>query len=522
MKIGFFFGAGAEIGYGLPSGGKFAIDLFRQNPSDYRTQFREQLRAIDLTSSYAVDWLPQGFRDKRIHAFGRSEFTSLIESSIEYRRTEIIRRLNQFDTECDDAMISLGISRGLVESKFYELTDQAIGDRLYTHAIKLNELLAQDVTLFSSNYYSAMLDVVKEADESDDLRRYVTAFLQLLVGAHGQDLVRKLNQELFEAAPDDLPIFDDVSGMFRLEFNRIGSTALELLLEESRTFDTGDTSTGLTLLCAIAQRVLENIFTTVLDYQKLIDDHFRYLFSPETEWAKFTKMAVFLKIAQDYIKQQAPNLADIPSEGYYHDLAGFAQNHEFAAIGTANYNSLLTPIFEQQHLELPDVIHLNGSVNDYYNPYKNTVVTSESFASLDSSQLHFPFILTQSGLKPLTSVTMSRRYVQLFDAYNESDAIVVVGFGFNKDDSHINGLFRELIESHGKRLFVVSRDVDGTADQQQRELRKRLRIANSYSRAVTVIPVNPNSRTIGGALWIDHIVSELALTTSEDQESADG
>lgn len=27
MNLGFFFGAGAEIGYGLPSGSKFAIDL---------------------------------------------------------------------------------------------------------------------------------------------------------------------------------------------------------------------------------------------------------------------------------------------------------------------------------------------------------------------------------------------------------------------------------------------------------------------------------------------------------------
>lgn len=522
MKIGFFFGAGAEIGYGLPSGGKFAIDLFRQNPSSYRSQLREQLQAVDLTSSYAADWLPQGFRDKRIHAFGRSEFTSLIESSIEYRRTEIIRRLNQFDSECDEAMQSLDISRELIEAKFSELTDKSIGDSLYTHVIKLNELLAQDVSLFSSDYYSAMLDVVKSTEGSDDLRRYVTAFLQLLVGAHGQDLVRRLNQELFEAAPDDLPIFDDVSGMFRLEFNRIGSTALELLLEESRTFDISEFSTALSLLCAVAQKVLENIFTTVLDYQKLIDDHFRYLFSPETEWAKFTKMAVFLKIAQDYIKQQAPDIADIPATGYYHDLASFAQNHEFSAIGTANYNSLLTPIFEQQGLNVPDVIHLNGSVNDYYNPYKNTVVTNDDFDALDASQLHVPFILTQSGLKPLTSVTMSRRYVQLFDSYNNSDAIVVVGFGFNKDDSHINGLFRELIENHGKRLFVVSRDVDGTAEQQQRDLRKRLRIANNYSRSVTVVPVDSASRTIGDVLWVDHIISELTPDTPEAQESSNG
>lgn len=28
-KIGFLFGAGAEIGYGLPSGGKFVLDIFK-------------------------------------------------------------------------------------------------------------------------------------------------------------------------------------------------------------------------------------------------------------------------------------------------------------------------------------------------------------------------------------------------------------------------------------------------------------------------------------------------------------
>ena len=509
MKLGFFFGAGAEISYGLPSGGKFAIGLFRQDPSPCRTAFRHQLQTIDVMSTYATDWLPQGFKEKRIHAFGRSEFTCLIESSIEYRRTEIIRRLNQFDSECDAAMSTLGISRELLEQKFSEVVGSSIGDRVYTHAIKLNELLAKDVNLFGSNYYSAMLDIVKNSDNSDDLKRYVTAFLQLLVGAHGQDLVCKLNQELFETAPDDLPIFDDISGMFRLEFNRIGSTALELLLEENRSFGTADSDTGLSLFCAIAQNVLESIFTTVLDYQKLIDDHFRYLFSPETDWAKFTKMVIFLKIARDYIQSQAPDISTISSEGYYHDLADFVNNHEFSAIGTANYNSLLAPIFEQQKMSIPEVIHLNGCVHDYYNPYKNTVVTCENTDELDQSQIYVPFILTQSGLKPLTSVTMSRRYVQLFDAYNDSDAIVVVGFGFNKDDSHINGLFRELIENYGKKLFVISRDVDGSAEQQQRDLRKKLRISNSYSKSVVVVPVNSNTRCIGEELWVNYVISML-------------
>ena len=68
MKLGFFFGAGAEIGYGLPSGGKFAIDLFRQDPSQYKTELRKQLQSVDSRSLYANDWLPQGYANKSIYA----------------------------------------------------------------------------------------------------------------------------------------------------------------------------------------------------------------------------------------------------------------------------------------------------------------------------------------------------------------------------------------------------------------------------------------------------------------------
>ncbi|WP_062058939.1 hypothetical protein [Cellvibrio sp. OA-2007] len=509
MRLGLFFGAGAETGYGLPSGGKFAIDLFRQDTSIYKTALRRQLQNIDARSAYASNWLPQGYADKRIHAFGRNEFTSLIESSIEYKRAEIVRRLNNFDQECDNAILELGIERVRLESKFSELIESAFGERVYTHAIRLNQMLARDVQLFGSEYYSAMLDVVRREEHCDDLKRYATSFLQLLVGAHGQDLVQKLNQELFEAAPDDLPIFDDIAGMFKLEFNRIGTTALELLLEENRDFNTGEDAGILDLLCAIAQKVLENIFTTVLDYQKLIDDHFRYLFSPSTEWAKFTKMVVFLQTARNYISAQAPDLASLASTGYYHDLASLPAGHELSVIGTANYNSILDSVANAMGISLPQVLHLNGSTHDYYNPYKNSVVTTVNADDVPQDQIHVPFILTQSGLKPLTSVAMSRRYVQLFDGYRNSDAIIVIGFGFHKDDSHINGLFRELVEVEQKQLYVISRSSSGSSQEQQRQIMKRLRIANEFRDLVKVISVDSRTRSSQEGLWLQSVLQDM-------------
>ena len=52
-KVGFLFGAGAEICYGLPTGGKFALDIFRQDVSISKKEFIEMRDSIDGTTAYA-------------------------------------------------------------------------------------------------------------------------------------------------------------------------------------------------------------------------------------------------------------------------------------------------------------------------------------------------------------------------------------------------------------------------------------------------------------------------------------
>ena len=39
-KISLFFGAGAECSYGLPSGGKFALDIFRMSTGEDKTKLK--------------------------------------------------------------------------------------------------------------------------------------------------------------------------------------------------------------------------------------------------------------------------------------------------------------------------------------------------------------------------------------------------------------------------------------------------------------------------------------------------
>lgn len=501
-KIGLFFGAGAEMGYGLPSGGEFAIDLFRQDPTKYKKKFRVVLSEINNTSRYATYWLPESYLNKPIYAFGEKDFISIIQSSIEYRQDKIIEKFNDFDSLCERAIAKLNIDKNFLNKKFEEISGGEIGSVIYSQKIKINPLITNDVKLFSSSYYSAMLETIRTQENKDDLQRYSISFLQLIVGAHGYNLVKKLNEELFTQTPDDLPIFDDIFGMFSLEFHKAGATALELLLREKRVFNIDEDARLAELLSAISQEVLENIFIDILDYQKLIDNHYRYLYCPKKEWAKFTKMIVFLEIAKDYISQNLDNIK-ANQEGYYNDLLSI-NNLKITSIGTSNYNNIIE-IVSPEIAKEQNIIHLNGSVKDLYNPYKNSIEKIGTNSTSQEKQILVPFLLTQSGIKPLTSVEMSRRYVDLFDSFKKSDAIISIGFGFNQDDGHINGLFRELIEVHNKKLIVI--DVSKDESKTQREIKDKLRVETNGGN-IMVVSIDKDTRKRNGKFWYE-LVADL-------------
>ena len=95
MKYGFMFGAGAEMRYGLPSGGRFALDIFRHDSSKSKQEFKNMRESVDSTTNYANQCLPNDFRSKNISSFGRSVFQNIITDTIGNNRTQIIKKINQ-------------------------------------------------------------------------------------------------------------------------------------------------------------------------------------------------------------------------------------------------------------------------------------------------------------------------------------------------------------------------------------------------------------------------------------------
>lgn len=97
MKLGFLFGAGAEVGYGLPSGGKFALDIFRQDSAISKDEFKKMREEIDPTGNYVFQWLPDDYKDRNISSYGKTVFENIIKDTIEHNRENIIRKMNAFD-----------------------------------------------------------------------------------------------------------------------------------------------------------------------------------------------------------------------------------------------------------------------------------------------------------------------------------------------------------------------------------------------------------------------------------------
>ena len=95
-KIAFMFGAGAEMSYNLPSGGDFALNIFKQDTTESKNFFRSMRASIDSQTSY-TSWLPADYKNKSISAFGRKAFEDIIHGTVEQNREAIIKRLSTID-----------------------------------------------------------------------------------------------------------------------------------------------------------------------------------------------------------------------------------------------------------------------------------------------------------------------------------------------------------------------------------------------------------------------------------------
>lgn len=101
----------------------------------------------------------------------------------------------------------------------------------------------------------------------------------------------------------------------------------------------------------------------------------------------------------------------------------------------------------------------------------------------------------------MTSIDMAKRYVSFYNRLKKSDFICSIGFGFNFDDEHINGIIRTLIDKDDKSLYIVDVESEKNEDDKRKDYAKRLKVINSNK--IKFVTVDRENRKVRNRLWVD-------------------
>lgn len=157
MKVGFLFGAGAELCYKMPSGGKFALDIFRQDVSSIKEKFKNIRSEIDATTRYASTWLPDDYLTRSIGTFGKTVFENIIKDTIEHNRDKIIEYLNDFDRIASSIVTNMLKDDYDVDKSIENITGRKPDNISMKQKISFVREFEEGDALFNNAYFSSLL-----------------------------------------------------------------------------------------------------------------------------------------------------------------------------------------------------------------------------------------------------------------------------------------------------------------------------------------------------------------------------
>ena len=311
---------------------------------------------------------------------------------------------------------------------------------------------------------------------------------------------------------------------------------------------------ALPALTLMAQELFFMVASQFLSYKGLIDGLWRYLYDPKANWAKFSQLSCFIFAVHGYILEKANKCTG--AHGYYEQVQQ-AVNDELFTLGTCattNYTTLIRKrLFSKEgqdqlkseayYLEHPNerkLAYLNGSTSFIYDPYLNDMYEAprdkEDWTQTEQMEQfeHFvvPLMFTQSGTKAMTVVEMNDMYASLFHSWQESDAVVLVGFNCSKDDSHINSMLRKFLKlSNGQKPIIIVTRAPNAADFDPKDIQSgktpeelclayfanKLHLEDKYSSCLRLIGITDLvsnkakeeqqrlNNTVNGVMWYEEL-----------------
>ena len=102
---------------------------------------------------------------------------------------------------------------------------------------------------------------------------------------------------------------------------------------------------------------------------------------------------------------------------------------------TTNYTPLL------EHAGFAKPVCLAGKLSQFEIPGQLRVIDLQE-EEIKNNTLIFPFIATQSPIKPIIDYGQMLEYSRFIDMLTKVHTLVIIGYGINENDNHINALLR--------------------------------------------------------------------------------
>lgn len=326
-KLAILFGAGAEQSLGLPNGGEFAISLFTQKYDSLKSELRQALDTItnkQSKNSNYIEWLNYTSPSiNRISTFGKYDFEQVIMSSAEQKKQDIKDFLIHIDEKACSLCKKLIGDESLTKNTIYEDLKKTLnlGNSDKKPIVEFNQSFSgkNDYDgFFISETISLIISTLSQAhsnqititpSQHETLKECFRVLLFMIVITCGDELLKKLNRGIFtsenETTHDYLALFEE---MFTMKYDRAAGIIYDFIQKQRPAFkDCPDT---VERFINLIHRLTFNLCSNAIDYQMLVDNYFRYIMSPKTDWAKFTKMFLFLRAAYDAITSKENTLSD--------------------------------------------------------------------------------------------------------------------------------------------------------------------------------------------------------------------
>ena len=145
-------------------------------------------------------------------------------------------------------------------------------------------------------------------------------------------------------------------------------------------------------------------------------------------------------------------IENINKGGYYYRIKEFLNEHgdSFdASFVTTNYTEIAEKILSEKSMCFA---YLHGKLKWFEEIFTKRVDELQNFSEKD---LIMPFIFIQSGIKPIVSPMQLREYSKALDAIDNSDYLIILGYGINSDDEHISNIIRERILGDKKVICFI-------------------------------------------------------------------